>query len=311
MRRKKERLKILLIVLVALFLMFGSAAFLIASFHKSEKEYQNKQEALSALNNVPTVVPTQGVSVTPSPSPTPRPTATPTPIPTVVAAFNPDDFWDYWYSTDGLVSVNIYNISLDTVSFSYYQTDRNQTDAISADVTAKMAGNAASLSFSDSAGNTATGSLIFDGQQLFLNITTPEPVYGIYPNVKCIMSRTQVQLVPDPTATPVPEPTQTQVNTETGEYFFPESSSRYLSDEEIAAYTSDQLELAKNEIYARHGRKFVTEYISDYFNSKSWYQGTVDPDTFDAQQDSIFNEYEMANIAKISQWEEQKASQGN
>lgn len=76
-------------------------------------------------------------------------------------------------------------------------------------------------------------------------------------------------------------------------------------------YSSDQLELAKNEIYARHGRQFVTQYISDYFNSKSWYQGTIDPDTFDAQQDSIFNEYEMANISKIAEWEERKSGEGN
>ena len=125
-----------------------------------------------------------------------------------------------------------------------------------------------------------------------------------------LMSRTQVQLQPDPTVTPTPAE-QAQNTAETGEYFFPESSNRYLTDEEISAYSSDQLELAKNEIYARHGRQFVTDYIADYFNSKSWYQGTIDPDTFDAEQNSIFNEYELANISKIAEWEEQKASQGN
>ena len=46
----------------------------------------------------------------------------------------------------------------------------------------------------------------------------------------------------------------------------------------------------------------MTQSIVDYFNSKSWYQGTVDPDTFDAQQGSIFNEYEIANIQKIEEW---------
>ena len=55
----------------------------------------------------------------------------------------------------------------------------------------------------------------------------------------------------------------------------------------------------------------MTQRISDYFNSKSWYQGTIDPETFDAQQDSIFNEYEIANIEKIARWEEQKREQGN
>ena len=54
----------------------------------------------------------------------------------------------------------------------------------------------------------------------------------------------------------------------------------------------------------------MTEYIADYFNSKSWYQGTIDPETFDSQQDSIFNEYEIANINKIAQTEEQKAAKG-
>ena len=34
-------------------------------------------------------------------------------------------------------------------------------------------------------------------------------------------------------------------------------------------------------------------------------------DTFDAQQDSIFNEYEMANISKIAEWEERKSGEGN
>jgi hypothetical protein len=129
--------------------------------------------------------------------------------------------------------------------------------------------------------------------------------------VNCIMSRNQVPLIPDPTATPTPAPQeQAQQPTMPGDYFFPESSSRYLTDDEVSVYSSQQLELAKNEIYARHGRQFVTQSIADYFNSKSWYQGTIDPDTFDAQQDSIFNEYETANIQKIDEWYLKKAGQG-
>ena len=306
--RRKNRLKILLIILISIFIMFAAAALLLASFQKSAREAQQKKEA---IENAAKLTPTPEPTAIPSPSPTPRPTATPTPVPEQRVTFNPDDFWDYWYSTDGLVTVNVYDISQESISFSFYQTDRNQTDAVSADIKAKVAGNAANFSFTDSAGNYATGNLIFDSGELYINISTGEPVYSIYPNIKCIMSRTQVQPVPDPTATPVPEETEkTQVNTETGEYFFPESSSRYLTDEEINAYSSAQLELAKNEIYARHGRRFVTEYIADYFNSKSWYQGTIDPETFDSQQDSIFNEYEIANINKIAQIEEQKAAKG-
>lgn len=306
--KKKERLKILLVILIAVFMMFGAAALLLGSFRRSQQKYQEKKEALSALDQVPTVVPTEGVSVTPSPSPTPRPTATPTPIPVKAETFNPDDFWDYWYSTDGLVTINIYNISQDSVSFSFSQTDAGQTQSVSADVTAEVAGTAAAFSFTDTAGNAASGNLTFDNGQLYLRATTAEPVSSVYPNVSCIMSRTQVQLQPDPTVTPTPAE-QAQNTAETGEYFFPESSNRYLTDEEISAYSSDQLELAKNEIYARHGRQFVTDYIADYFNSKSWYKGTVEPETFDADT-SVFNEYEVANIQKIADTEGKLRSEG-
>ena len=308
MRRKREILKILLCVLTAVFIMVSAAALLLVGLRTSAQKEQKKQEALEALENRPTVAPTLVVSVTPSP--TPRPTATPTPIPTVVAAFNPDDFWNEWYSTDGTVTMNIYNISLDTVSFSFSQTDRNQTQTVTADVTAEVAGNAAKFYVSDSAGNSSSGNLIFDNGQLYVKIVTSEPVSAVFPSVDCIMSRNQVQLVPDPTATPTPMPQDQQIS-QTGEYFFPESNCRYLTDDEVSVYSSAQLELAKNEIYARHGRIFVTQSIADYFNGKSWYQGTVDPDTFDAQQGSIFNEYEIANIQKIEEWEMLKRAAGN
>ena len=96
--RRKNRLKVLLVILVSIFIMFSAAALLLAGFQKSEREAQKKKEAMAALESLPTAAPTE-VPVTPSPSPTPRPTATPTPIPKEKVSFNPDDFWDYWYST--------------------------------------------------------------------------------------------------------------------------------------------------------------------------------------------------------------------
>ena len=152
--RRKNRLKVLLVILVSIFIMFSAAALLLAGFQKSEREAQKKKEAMAALESLPTAAPTE--------VPTPRPTATPTPIPKEKVSFNPDDFWDYWYSTDGLVTINIYNISQDSVSFSFSQTDAGQTQSVSADVTAEVAGTAAAFSFTDTAGNAASGNLTFD-----------------------------------------------------------------------------------------------------------------------------------------------------
>ncbi len=189
--RRKNRLKILLIILISIFIMFAAAALLLASFQKSAREAQQKKEA---IENAAKLTPTPEPTAIPSPSPTPRPTATPTPVPEQRVTFNPDDFWDYWYSTDGLVTINVYNISQNAVSFSFYQTDAGQTQAVSADITAEVAGNAAAFSFGDSAGNSASGNLTFDNGQLYLRVSTAEPVSSVYPNVSCIMSRNQVVL---------------------------------------------------------------------------------------------------------------------
>ena len=45
-----------------------------------------------------------------------------------------------------------------------------------------------------------------------------------------------------------------------------------------------------NEIYAKHGRKFKTDSIQKYFDSKSWYQPKVEPDDFDSRVKDFLNE---------------------
>ncbi len=77
------------------------------------------------------------------------------------------------------------------------------------------------------------------------------------------------------------------------EYILPQSSTSYLSESDLAGMDSDTLQMAINEIYARHGRKFVMQSVQDYFNAKSWYVGTVEADDFDI---NVMNRYESANI---------------
>lgn len=85
--------------------------------------------------------------------------------------------------------------------------------------------------------------------------------------------------------------------TTSSSYVLEGSDSRYITDEEVAALTADEMQLAINEIYARHGRKFSMKEYRDYFNSQSWYKGTVEPDKFN---EGVLNAYENANIGKLS-----------
>ncbi len=83
------------------------------------------------------------------------------------------------------------------------------------------------------------------------------------------------------------------------EDILPTSSEEYLSEEALWGLTQEELRLARNEIYARHGYIFKDEGLQAYFNSKSWYQ----PVTTEVS-DTELNEYEIANRDLIKEREE-------
>ena len=87
------------------------------------------------------------------------------------------------------------------------------------------------------------------------------------------------------------------------DYVLPQSNSRYYSYGEIDALTTRQIEVARNELYARHGRGFRDDALQNYFYGQSWYTYQYDPDTFDAMA-SPFNDYERSNLATILSVEE-------
>ena len=55
-------------------------------------------------------------------------------------------------------------------------------------------------------------------------------------------------------------------------FIFVDSDRRLLTPEEIAPLTKQQLAFARNEIYARRGRKFVKAEFRDHFSQFSWYK---------------------------------------
>lgn len=89
----------------------------------------------------------------------------------------------------------------------------------------------------------------------------------------------------------------------TGDYIFPDSDSVLLTDSEVSGLSKDQLRLGRNEILARHGRRFNDQSLQQYFDSKSWYNGTISPEEFDANLDSRLNDVERANIEIIKKYE--------
>ncbi len=88
-------------------------------------------------------------------------------------------------------------------------------------------------------------------------------------------------------------------------YIFYDSDSRYLTDQEIYNLTQQELCYARNEIYARRGRTFLSTELQNYFNQKNWYWGIISPSAF---SDAIFNSYESTNVAKLANLENSRGA---
>lgn len=70
------------------------------------------------------------------------------------------------------------------------------------------------------------------------------------------------------------------------EYIIADSNTRYLTNQDVEGMTLQQLNYARNEIYARHGRRFKSGELQNYFDSKSWYNGLYEPSEFDEKYSS-------------------------
>ncbi|MBZ4223382.1 YARHG domain-containing protein [Bacillus wiedmannii] len=55
-------------------------------------------------------------------------------------------------------------------------------------------------------------------------------------------------------------------------FIFPDSDIRKLTSEELTYLSKEQLKIARNEIYARHGHIFQTKDMQAYFSKQSWYR---------------------------------------
>lgn len=86
---------------------------------------------------------------------------------------------------------------------------------------------------------------------------------------------------------------------EDNDYILPDSDKKYLSAEDIKNLSKDELAIARNEIFARHGYVFKMEEYKNYFEGKTWYKENP---SFSGSESEL-NEYEKANINLIKSYE--------
>lgn len=113
--------------------------------------------------------------------------------------------------------------------------------------------------------------------------------------------------LPEPTTPSITPETTVPTDEKTGAtpadgYIIDDSDTRIISESELAGHTPWQLKVARNEIYARHGREFVHKDLQCYFRAQSWY--SINPNF----SETLLSNTENKNIATILNYEEKMNS---
>lgn len=87
------------------------------------------------------------------------------------------------------------------------------------------------------------------------------------------------------------------------EYMLPMSEYAALREDQLLNFSGDSLWIARNEIFARHGYIFDTEYLNLYFGRFSWYEPSSD------YSEASLSQVEKDNINVIRAMEEKYAAE--
>lgn len=87
-------------------------------------------------------------------------------------------------------------------------------------------------------------------------------------------------------------------------YILPYSNTRALTKNDLKGMSMRKLRLARNEIYARHGRKFLDSDLQKYFNHQKWYYGYIEPEDF--VDENEMTKLEIKNAKFILAYEKKK-----
>lgn len=114
-------------------------------------------------------------------------------------------------------------------------------------------------------------------------------VRATYGTEDTIQAETTFEYVPVDTV----DSFSTQAHTD--DYILADSASRVYSESELEQMSLWELYLARNEIFARHGRGFKNQDLVEHFATRTWYSEQYTPEEFDALPNQ-FNKIELENI---------------
>lgn len=208
---------------------------------------------------------------------------------------------------EGGVRLRIHSVSGGTllISLEYYDENAAHDRIVIHDVGAVTRDGEAYYAFSDDGqGNSGNGVLTFKGRKIQWKsvLNNEKEAYYDVQRVKDVAPEPKKPAAAKKDIKPTEE--SSKASEEEDDYILPNSAEEYLTMEDLEGLSPKELRLARNEIMARHGRKFGDPELSAYFESKDWYEGTIDGETFDAEHTGELNEYELRNVNLILSMEQ-------
>ncbi|MEN1761725.1 S-layer homology domain-containing protein [Anoxynatronum sibiricum] len=85
------------------------------------------------------------------------------------------------------------------------------------------------------------------------------------------------------------------------QYILPNSHQKLLGTADIESLTMEELRLARNEIFARHGYAFKSEDLQQYFKQKEWYSIN------DSYREDLLSDIEKKNAEFILEYEKSRS----
>ncbi|MGN0315923.1 MAG: S8 family serine peptidase [Fusicatenibacter sp.] len=89
-------------------------------------------------------------------------------------------------------------------------------------------------------------------------------------------------------------------------YFIMNCDHMYFTNSDLKDFDADMCRRARNGIYARLGRKFDDNTLTEYFSQFDWYIPTISPDDF---SEDLLNTYQVSNRDLIVAYEKEKGYQ--
>ncbi len=87
------------------------------------------------------------------------------------------------------------------------------------------------------------------------------------------------------------------------EPYYPDLSERLFEEDELWDFDQTRLSIARNQIFAKYGRRFEDPFLNAVFLCKNWYEPKYSAEEFEVKQQDLLTDIEKENLVTVTNYE--------